>query len=66
MPGRVKVLPLGLATDHPLGSLAQGEGWAIELGAEAATVDIQIVHLGSGGESHVRRGSRSPRMPSRR
>lgn len=53
VPGRVRVTPLALATDHALGSLAEGEGWAIELGPESAAIDVQIVHLGTGGESHV-------------
>jgi Fe-S cluster assembly protein SufD len=53
VPGRVKVMPLASATDHPLGALVQGEGWVLELGAESAAVDVQIVHLGTGGESHV-------------
>jgi len=53
LPGRVKVVQLAPETDHPLGSLAQGEGWAVELGSEAAALDVQIVHLGTGGESHV-------------
>jgi Fe-S cluster assembly protein SufD len=53
MPGRVKVLPIALETAHPLGAMAGGEGWALTLDAEAAAIDVQIVHLGSGGESHV-------------
>jgi Fe-S cluster assembly protein SufD len=49
----VKVLPIALETTHPLGAMAGGEGWALTLDAEAAAIDVQIVHLGSGGESHV-------------
>lgn len=53
LPGPVRVGPMALASEHPLGGLAQGEGWAIELGAEAAALHAQVVHLGTGGESHV-------------
>jgi Fe-S cluster assembly protein SufD len=52
-PGRVQVAPLAAQTDHPLGQLAEGEGWSLTLGAEEAATAIQIVHLGTGGESHV-------------
>jgi Fe-S cluster assembly protein SufD len=53
VPGRVQVTQLALGSGHPLGGLAEGEGWAVELGAEAASDLVQIVHLGTGGESHV-------------
>ncbi|WP_294334988.1 SufD family Fe-S cluster assembly protein [uncultured Sphingomonas sp.] len=52
-PGVVEVTRQIAATDHPLGSLAIGEGWALHLGAEHAATCIQIVHLGTGGENHV-------------
>ncbi len=52
-PGPVQVTQQTAATDHPLGSLAEGEGWSLHLGAEHAATAIQIVHLGTGGESHV-------------
>jgi Fe-S cluster assembly protein SufD len=52
-PGRVQVTRLAAQTDHPLGQLAEGEGWALTLGAREAVTNVQIVHLGSGGESHV-------------
>ncbi|HVJ01283.1 MAG TPA: SufD family Fe-S cluster assembly protein, partial [Sphingomonas sp.] len=52
-PGRVQVARLVAQTDHPLGQLAEGEGWSLTLGAQEAVTGIQIVHLGSGGESHV-------------
>lgn len=53
VPGPVQVTRQTPATDHPLGSLAEGEGWSLHLGREHAATCIQIVHLGSGGESHV-------------
>ncbi|MHA6717974.1 SufD family Fe-S cluster assembly protein [Sphingomonas sp. RS6] len=52
-PGPVEVTSQIAATDHPLGSLAAGEGWALHLGPEHAATCIQIVHLGTGGENHV-------------
>lgn len=52
-PGPVEVTRQIAATDHPLGSLAVGEGWALHLGAEHAATCIQIVHVGTGGENHV-------------
>ena len=52
-PGPVQVARLAPETAHPLAGLAQGEGWALTLAAEQAVTCIQIVHLGSGGESHV-------------
>lgn len=53
VPGRVKIGPIVSASDHPLGGRAQGEGWMLTLDAEAAEDTVQIVHLGTGGESHV-------------
>lgn len=53
-PGRVQVTPLALATDHPLGARAAGEGWALRLDDAAALVDpVQIVHVSTGAENHV-------------
>lgn len=52
-PGPVKVARFAPETAHPLGSMAEGEGWVLSLDAQAAVTGIQIVHLGSGGESHV-------------
>jgi Fe-S cluster assembly protein SufD len=53
LPGRLRVERVSIATDHPLGELAEGEGWTVTLGREEALTGIQIVHLGSGGENHV-------------
>ena len=52
-PGPVQITRQTATTDHPLGSLAEGEGWSLHLGPEHAATSIQVVHLGSGGESHV-------------
>ncbi|RYY46063.1 MAG: SufD family Fe-S cluster assembly protein [Sphingomonadales bacterium] len=52
-PGPVQVTRIAPDTAHPLGQLAMGEGWALTLGAGHAATCIQIVHIGSGGESHV-------------
>jgi Fe-S cluster assembly protein SufD len=51
--------PLSLAqlndeTAHPLGARTSGRaGWTARLGAEAAGTVIQIVHVGTGGDSHL-------------
>jgi Fe-S cluster assembly protein SufD len=52
-PGPVQITLQTAASDHPLGSLAEGEGWSLHLAREHAATCIQIVHLGTGGESHV-------------
>ncbi|ATY34719.1 SufBD protein [Sphingomonas psychrotolerans] len=52
-PGPVKIARFVPDTAHPLGSMAEGEGWVLTLDAQAAVTGVQIVHLGSGGESHV-------------
>jgi Fe-S cluster assembly protein SufD len=53
LPGRVQVGQIVTDSVHPLGAMAQGEGWAITLEAEQVEQHIQIVHLGTGGENHV-------------
>lgn len=52
-PGPVQVGRIVPDSAHPLGSRAEGEGWMLSLDKQAAVTGIQIVHLGSGGESHV-------------
>ena len=52
-PGRVQVAAIGQQTDHQLGAMAQGEGWLLSIDARGYSDHVQIVHLGSGGESHV-------------
>jgi Fe-S cluster assembly protein SufD len=53
MPGKARVERIAPQTDHPLGELAEGEGWTLTLGREEVLTGIQIVHLGSGGENHL-------------
>ena len=52
-PGPVQLTALEMTGTHPLGQLAQGEGWVLRLDAAAATDPVQIVHLGTGAENHV-------------
>jgi Fe-S cluster assembly protein SufD len=52
-PGPVNIARFAPETAHPLGSMAMGEGWVLTLDAQAAVTGVQIVHVGSGGESHV-------------
>lgn len=53
VPGKVRVEQIAADSDHPLAGMIEGEGWTISLGREEALSTVQIVHLGSGGESHV-------------
>jgi Fe-S cluster assembly protein SufD len=53
VPGPVQVGTIVSETTHALGGLAQGEGWMLALGREQVAGTVQIVHLGTGGESHV-------------
>lgn len=52
-PGPLQIARWTPETTHPLGQLAAGEGWTLTLAPEQAATCIQVVHLGSGGESHV-------------
>lgn len=51
--GRVRVEPLELATDHPLGQQATGPGWTLTLDTDQATDPIEIVHIATGGANHL-------------
>jgi Fe-S cluster assembly protein SufD len=53
LPGRVQVGPIVPDTPHPLGGMTGGEGWMLVLDAEEAIGTVQVVHIGTGGESHV-------------
>lgn len=52
-PGPVQLTRLEMAATHPLGQLAQGEGWVLKLDTESTTDPVQIVHLATGGENHL-------------
>lgn len=51
--GPVAIVALDLRSDHPLGRLATGPGWALRLGRDAAAGLIEIVHVATGGANHV-------------
>ncbi|MCW3838363.1 SufD family Fe-S cluster assembly protein [Sphingomonas canadensis] len=53
MPGPVTIARMAAESAHPLGSLAEGEGWTLSLDREAAAGTVQIVHIGSGCDSQV-------------
>ncbi len=52
-PGPLQLCPVDTATAHPLGTLATGPGWRLRLDRDAATDLIEIVHVATGGASHV-------------
>ncbi|KRB80759.1 SufBD protein [Sphingomonas sp. Root710] len=55
-PGPVTIGQTDTATDHPLGRLASGAGWTLAIakdGANPAGGPIEIVHIATGGASHV-------------
>lgn len=53
-PGPITIGPVGARSDHPLGSLVTGDGWTLTLGeGQAPTGPIEILHIGTGGSSHV-------------
>jgi Fe-S cluster assembly protein SufD len=51
--GRVRVAPLTLTTDHPLGKQATGHGWSLTLDTDQASDPIEIVHIATGGANHL-------------
>lgn len=53
-PGPLMIGSIDAATDHPLGRLASGIGWTLELGREgAAPALVEIVHIATGGANHL-------------
>jgi len=53
-PGPLMIGTVDATTDHPLGKLATGTGWTLTLGPDAAASGtIEIVHIATGGASHV-------------
>lgn len=52
--GLLTLGPIGLTSVHPLGRLATGEGWTLDLGREhAPPATIEIVHVATGGANHL-------------
>ena len=54
-PGPVQVGKVAVSSDHPLAKLATGSGWSLSLGKDAVADGsaIEIVHVATGGASHV-------------
>ncbi|MFD1610742.1 SufD family Fe-S cluster assembly protein [Sphingomonas tabacisoli] len=52
--GPLAIGPVDTRSDHPLGRLAAGAGWALRLGRDhSAPGLVEIVHIATGGASHV-------------
>ncbi|MBA2919099.1 SufD family Fe-S cluster assembly protein [Sphingomonas sp. MAH-20] len=52
--GPLEVGAVDVRSEHPLGRLATGAGWALRLGRDhSAPGLVEIVHVGTGGASHV-------------
>jgi Fe-S cluster assembly protein SufD len=53
-PAGLAIGPVDASSNHALGQLVTGDGWALTLGAgRAAPATIEILHVGTGGSSHV-------------
>ncbi|ATE63487.1 SufB/SufD family protein [Rhizorhabdus dicambivorans] len=54
-PGPLSIGEVAVSSEHPLAKLATGTGWMLSLGssAVAAKPAIEIVHVATGGASHV-------------
>lgn len=51
--GSVAVEPIVPLCDHPLGKHAAGTGWSLTLAPQQVATCVQIIHIGTGGESHI-------------
>ncbi|GAO40341.1 iron-sulfur cluster assembly protein SufD [Sphingomonas changbaiensis NBRC 104936] len=52
--GPLEIGPVDVRSEHPLGRLASGAGWALRLGRDHSAAGlVEIVHVGTGGASHV-------------
>ncbi|HYZ47620.1 MAG TPA: SufD family Fe-S cluster assembly protein [Sphingomonas sp.] len=52
--GPLAIGPVDARTDHPLGRLATGPGWALRLGRDHSPPGlIEIVHVATGGANHL-------------
>ena len=52
-PGPVAIGPTGISTTHPLAALATGAGWTLAIHEDGAEGPIEIVHVATGGASHL-------------
>ncbi|SFS05689.1 SufB/SufD family protein [Sphingomonas jatrophae] len=53
-PGPLGAGAVEVDSDHPLGRLARGAGWTLDLGkGHSPDATIEIVHVATGGASHV-------------
>ena len=54
-PGPLTIGPVGAsAHGHPLGMLAEGQGWSLALGPDHATPGrVEIIHVATGGANHL-------------
>jgi Fe-S cluster assembly protein SufD len=51
--GPLVVGPIDVRSEHALGRLASGSGWALRLGRDAAAGLIEVVHVSTGGVNHL-------------
>jgi len=52
-PGPIAVGPTGIGSTHPLAALATGSGWTLAVHEDGAEDLIEIVHVATGGASHL-------------
>jgi len=53
-PQGVEVGTFDIASDHPLGKLANGYGWTLHLDADAALAGpVELLHVATGGANHL-------------
>ena len=51
--GPLELGDLTIETRHPLGRLAGRSGWSLKLGRDHAAGPVQVVHVATGGASHL-------------
>lgn len=52
--GPLEIGPVDVRSEHPLGKLATGAGWALRLGRDHSVPGlVEIVHVATGGANHV-------------
>lgn len=52
-PRDIIIAPVTTTTGHPLGKLATGPGWTLDLARDRTADPVQIVHIATGGASHL-------------